>query len=98
MVPGGGLVEGAAKTLRIDEGLQQQQRVAETLPPIPRQAAFAQSQHPGGEVRDVVLGQDRKPTVVGDEVQAIILVAKVPPDPGATRRALPGRSGKTLQG
>ena len=46
----------------------------------------------------MVLGQDQKPAVVGDEVQAIVLVAKTPPDPGVTCRALPGRGGEAQQG
>jgi len=98
IAPVGGAVEGAVKALRIDEGLQQQQRVTEALRPIPHQAPFAQGQHPRGEVRDVVLGQDQKPTVVGDQVQAVVLVAEIPADPGVARRALPGSGGKTHQG
>ena len=97
IAPVGGTVDGAVKAPRIDEGLQQQQWVTETLPPVPRQAAFAQGQHVRGEVRDVVLGQDQKPAVVGDQVQAVVLVAKIPADPGVTRRALPGRRGEAQQ-
>jgi hypothetical protein len=93
-----GPVERAVEATRIDEGLQQQQWVAETLPPVPCQAAFAQGQHAGGEVRVVVLGQDQKATVVGDQMQKIILVAKSPPDPGVTRRALPDRGGEAHKG
>jgi len=98
IAPVGGAVDGAVKTPRIDEGLQQQQRVTETLRPVPHQAAFAQGQHAGGEVRDMVLGQDQKPAVVGDQVQAVVLVAKLPADPGVTRRALPGRGREAQQG
>ncbi len=64
IAPVGGAVDACLKAPRIDEGLQQQQRVTETLPPVPHQAAFAQGQHPGGEVRDRVLRQDQKPAVV----------------------------------
>jgi hypothetical protein len=98
IAPVGGAVDGAVKTPRIDKGLQQQQRVTEALLPVPRHAPLAQGQHPRGEVRDVVPGQDQKPAVVGDQVQAVVLVAEIPPDPGVTRCALPGSGGKTQQG
>lgn len=98
IAPVGGAVDRAVKTPRIDKGLQQQQRVTEALLPIPRHAPLAQGQHPRGEVRDVILGQDRKPAVVGDQVQAVVLVAEIPPDPGVARGALPGSGGKTQQG
>jgi len=98
ITPVGGVVDRAVKTPRIDEGLQQQQRVTEMRLPVAHQAALAQGQHPGGEVRDVVLGQDQKSAVVGDQVQAVVLVAEIPSDPGVTRRALPGRRGEARQG
>jgi hypothetical protein len=39
----------------------------------------------------VVLRQDQKAGVVGDQVQAVVLVAKIPTDPPVTGGALPSR-------
>jgi hypothetical protein len=61
------------------------------------QPAFAHHQHARGEVRVVVFGQDQKATVVGDQVQPIVLMAKIPPDPGITGGALPGRRREAQQ-
>ena len=44
------------------------------------------------------IGQDQKTAVIGQQVQAVILMAKIPADPPIPGRALPGRSGKAQQG
>jgi len=97
VLPVGGAIECAVEVTRIDKGLQQQQWVAEARLPVPCQAAFAQGEDPRGEVRDMVFWQDQKATIVGDEVQAIVLVAKIPSDPGIPCRALPGRGREAQQ-
>jgi len=76
---------------RIDEGFQQPQGMTETLRPIPWQPAFTQRQNARGQVRRAVLRQDQKAGVVGDQVQAVVLVAKIPADPAVTGSALPSR-------
>jgi hypothetical protein len=45
----------------------------------------------------VVFGQDQQATVVGDQVQSIVVMAKIPADPGVTRGALPGRGREAQQ-
>ncbi len=42
-------------------------------------------------------GQDEKPAVVGQQMQAIILVPVRPPDPAVPRRAFPGSGRKAEQ-
>ena len=44
-----------------------------------------------------MLGQDQKAGIVGDQVQAVVLEAKVPTDPVVTGRTLPGRGAKAQQ-
>ena len=44
------------------------------------------------------VGQNQKPAVVGQQVQAVILVAEIPADPPIPNRALPGCGGKAQQG
>jgi len=83
---------------RIDEGFQQPQRVAEPRRPILRQAAFAQRQDARAKVRIVVFWQNQEARVVGDQMQAIILMAKIPADPVIPGRALQGRGGEAQQG
>jgi hypothetical protein len=97
IAPVGGAVDGAVEVPRIDERLQQQQRVAEALAPVRCQPPLAQGQHARGEVRVVLFGQDQKAAVVGDQVQAIVLMAKIPPDPGVARAALPSGGRETQQ-
>ncbi len=82
---------------RIDEGFQQKQRIAEAFLPIPNQAPFAQGEDAGGKIRIVVVGEDQEAAVVGDEMQAIILVAEIPTDPGIPRATLPGGGGEAQQ-
>ena len=43
-------------------------------------------------------GQNQKATVVGDQLQAVILVAEIPTNPLIPHRAFPGRRRKTQQG
>ena len=46
----------------------------------------------------MVFGQDQKPAVVGDQMQAVVLMAEIPSDPGVACGALPGSRGETQQG
>jgi hypothetical protein len=45
----------------------------------------------------MVLGQHKEAGIVGDQMQAIELEAKIPPDPPFARRALPRRGAKAQQ-
>ncbi len=45
----------------------------------------------------MMFGQDQKATVVGDQVQPIVVMAKIPADPGVTHGALPGRRREAQQ-
>jgi hypothetical protein len=97
LVPDGGAVDRAVKPLWVDKGLQQQQGVTEALRTVSGLAPFAQRQHPRGEVRHVMFGEDQKPTVVGDQIQTIVLAAKFPADPGVARGTRPGRGREAQQ-
>ena len=85
--PVGGPVDGAVEARGIDEGLDQQQRMAEARRPVAGQAAHAQRQHPRPEVAGSA-GQDQEPGVVGDQVQPVKLDAEAPADPPVARAAL----------
>ena len=62
-----GAAHRAAVARRVDERLQQQQRMAEALRPVRRQAPLAQRQHPRTRIRRPP--QDQEPAVVRDQVQ-----------------------------
>ena len=49
-------------------------------------------------LRMVMSGQDQEATVIGDQVQAIVLMTEIPTDPAVTSRTFPGRGGKAQQG
>ena len=84
-------VHRAAEARRIDEGLQQHERVAEARRPVRRQPPFAQRQHPRAQVRRAPARQDQEAAVVGEQVLAVVLRAEVPADPAVAGAALQGR-------
>ncbi len=84
-------VHRAAEARRVDEGLQQHERVAEARRPVRRQPPFAQRQHPRAQVRRAPARQDQEAAVVGEQVLAIVLRAEVPADPAVAGAALQGR-------
>ena len=86
-----GAVHRAAEARRVDEGLQQQQRMAEPRRPVRRQAAPAQRQHPRAQVRHAPARQDQEAAVVGEQVPAVVLGAEVPADPAVAGAALQRR-------
>ena len=86
-----GAVHGAAEARRVDERLQQQQRMPEARRPVRRQAAPAQRQHPRAQVRRPPARQDQEPAVVREQVLAVVLGAEVPADPAVARAALQRR-------
>ena len=86
-----GAVHRAAEARRVDEGLQQQQRMAEARRPVRRQAAPAQRQHPRAQVRHAPARQDQEAAVVGEQVLAVVLGAEVPADPAVAGAALQRR-------
>ena len=86
-----GAVHRAAEARRVDERLQQQQRMAEARRPVRRQAAPAQRQHPRAQVRRAPARQDQEATVVGEQVLAAVLRAEVPADPAVAGAALQRR-------
>src|SRR6202521_5564629 len=88
--PIGCLVEGPAKALRVNEGFDEQQGMAEACQPIAGQPPLAQRQDARAEIRPVAIPQDKETTVAGEELQAVILMAKVPADPLASHRTFPG--------
>ena len=57
-------------------------------------AITMEAEHSGCEIACVPLGQDEKARVVADQMQAIVLDAKIPADPAITRRAFPRGRGK----
>ena len=84
-------VHRAAEARRIDEGLQQHERVAEARRPVRRQPPFAQRQHPRAQVRHAPARQDQEAAVVGEQVLAVVLRAEVPADPAVAGAALQRR-------
>jgi len=86
-----GAVHRAAVARRVDERLQQQQRMPEARRPVPGQAPLAQCQHPRAQVRRPPPRQDQEPAVVGEQVLAVVLGAEVPADPAVARAALQRR-------
>ncbi len=42
----------------------------------------------------MMFGQDQKPAIVGAQLQTILMVAKIPADPGVARGTLPGAAEK----
>ncbi len=86
-----GAVHRAAVPRRVDERLQQQQRMAEAFRPVRRQAPCAQRQRPRAQVGHARARQDQEPAVVRDQVQPVVLGAEVPADPAVPRAALQRR-------
>jgi hypothetical protein len=72
--------------------------MAEGLLPVPSQPALAQRQNPGGQIWDMVLGQDQETAVVDYQLKAVIVMAEVPTDPLIPWGTLQCRSGKTQKG
>ena len=89
--PVGGLIERAAVALRVNEGFEQEDRVAERLQPIPSETSLAQGQGARRHVRPVPLGQNTKPRVIGQQRKARVLLPIAPADPPIAHRALQGR-------
>ena len=86
-----GAVHRAAEARRIDEGLQQHERVAEARRPVRRQPPFAQRQHPRAQIRHAPARQDQEAAIVDEQVLAVVLRAKVPTDPAVAGAALQRR-------
>ena len=95
--PVGGAVRGPAEARRVDEGLQQQQRVAEARRPVRRRAPRAQRQHARRQVRHPRPGQNQEAAVVGEQVLAVVLDAEVPTDPAVAGGALQRRRREARQ-
>ena len=92
-----GAVHRAVEARRIDERLEQQQRMAEASRPVPRQAARAQRQHPRAQVRHAPARQDQEAAVVREQVLAVVLGAEVPTDPAVAGGALQRRRREARQ-
>ena len=90
-------VHRAAVARRVDERLQQQQRMAEALRPVRRQPPRAQRQHLRAQVRRARVRQDQEPAVVRDQVKPVVLGAEVPADPAVARAALQRRRREARQ-
>lgn len=82
-----GAVDATVKAAGGDEGLQQQ-LMAKALAPVRGHAAREQREHTRADVGMAALGQDQKAAVVGDELEAVELRAKIPADPAVAYTAL----------
>jgi len=91
-------IHGSLETLWIYEGLQEHQRMAKVLLPVPGQPFLAQRQNARGQIRNMPLRQDQKTAVVGQELQTILLMAEAPSDPAIPCPAFPGCGGKAQKG
>ncbi len=89
--PVGRAIAGATEEPRINKGLQQPQRVAEARLPIRRDPALTQPEHARGQIRPPSFRQDEKAAIVGNQMQAILLVTPVPADPTIAGRAFSDR-------
>ena len=92
-----GAVDRAGEARRIDERLQQHQRMAEARRPVRGQAPLAQPQQPRGQVGPMPPRQDEKTGVVRHQVQPVVLRAKIPTDPAVAHAALQRRRRKNHQ-
>ena len=86
-----GAVRRAAEARRIDERLEQQQRMAETFRPVRRRPPRAQRQHARRQVRHAPGGQHQEAAVVREQVLAVVPGAEVPADPAVAGGALQRR-------
>jgi len=93
--PVGCLVGRPAKAPPVHEGLQQQHRMAEALPPIGHQPPLAQPQNARPQIRKMPARQDQKAAVVDHQLEPVELMPEVPADPLVPRRTLPGRRRET---
>ena len=91
------LVDGALVAFGVDESLQQHQGMAEAPPPVGGEPPFAQGKCARAEVWVMPVGQDQKAAVVGDQVQAVALVAVAPANPAIPHGAFPCRRRKAEQ-
>lgn len=86
------------KSPRVHEGLQQDHRMSKSFLPVDAQPLLAQRKDARSQVGDMILREDQETAVIGQKVQAIILMAEVPSDPTLTDRALPGSGRKAQKG
>ena len=91
-------VNRSVETLRVHEGLDQDDGMAKPLAPVTAQTFLAQSQYARSQIRHVEVRQDHKAAVVDHEFQPIKLMAKVPTNPAIAGGALPGAGGEAHQG
>ena len=96
--PIGRAIHGARETPRVDKGLEQKERVAEALLPVAHHPAFGEREHPRADIGPVPVRQDQETTIVGNQLQAVILGAKVPTDPAVTHPTFKGRRRETQLG
>lgn len=89
-------VDRAAIALCIDEGFQQQQRLVETREPVRIDTALTPRQYFRSELGAMPAGQDQKTAVVGDLLEAPVLVPEVPSNPLVACSALQCPSSKSL--
>ena len=90
-------VDRALKAFGVNERLQQQQGVAKARQPIPGESSFAERQDARTEIRAMPRRQNQKTAVIGQQLQAVILMARVPTNPPIPNRAFPCRRGKAQQ-
>jgi hypothetical protein len=94
VLPIGGSITGATKSIGVDEALHQTDRMAILNLPIRRQAATPPRQQMAGQVFDLDPGQDEKAGLTAEQRQPSLTPLAIPADELIPRGALPSRSAK----
>ena len=92
-----GAIERTAVAARIDEGLEQENRVPERLEPIGTEPSLAQGEDARSNVRTMPGGQNAISGVVHQQVQPRVLLPIAPADPAVPRGNLQCGGGKAQQ-
>src|SRR6266581_2778596 len=89
--PVGGSIASSFKSFRVDKGFGQHDGLLIHTPPILRQAPANPSQKKGGQVRHLHPGQNQKPVVVDQLLQAQASLHGGPSDERIPCSDFPGR-------
>lgn len=94
VMPIGGSITGATKSICVYEALHQTDRMAILNLPIRRQAATPPRQQMAGQVLDLYPGQDEKAGLTAEQRQPSLTPLAIPADELIPRGALPSSSAK----